>query len=311
MDKNAYELCKNLGSVNDLDWQKAAGYIETGYVDRVISADTVVVTRSVQDSVNPKLYIVRLLSIGSSTYEENIVPQEKDQVLLLFLHAHDDEALLSPEDREKTSGEAVVKNRNPKNYTMFTGVGILMKVFSGRAPITRSYSIDSDGARVDERTNARVRKIFNKAFSVAFDAIKESGSDEPDDEPVTVYFGPHSPLNLGMQAATDVLIGMDYVDDSVEFPSPVSLKFGSGSPLSIDSKSSCDLSFDGRFSMTGSTIELNGNGGFVTEFNALKTGLSNLVAAINTALGAKENGSGSPGTLTLDIDSAKKSTVKV
>lgn len=259
MDKSAFELCKNLGGVNDLDWQKEAGYVETGYVDRVITTDTVVVARSVQDAATPKLYVVRLLSLGSSVYEENIVPKEKDQVLLLFLHAHNDEALLSPEDREKETGEAVLKDRSPKNYTMFTGVGILAKVFSGRAAVTRSYSTDSDGARIDERANARVRKIFNKAFSVAFDVIKETSGDEPDDEAVDLYFGPHSPLSLGLQAATDVLIGMDYVDDSVEFPAPINVRFGSTSPMKVDSKSTLELAFEKGVTISGQTIKLDGD----------------------------------------------------
>ena len=257
-NKDGVDLCKNLGTVNELDWQKAAGYVEYGYISRVLTADTVVVTRSVQDSVTPKLYTVRLLGFGSAIVEDSVEPQVNDQVLLLFLHAHVDEAFLSPEDRKEDGGDLVIKDRDCKNYTMFTGVGLLMRTFKGRSAITRSYGMDADGAKMEERVNARVRRLFNKAFSIAFDAIEENDGDEADDQPVDVYFGPSSPLEVEMHAASNVLIGMDSTDDSVEFPAPVNADIGSTSPVTINSKSSIEAEFKKGITFKSAEIKWDG-----------------------------------------------------
>ena len=256
MDIDAFELHKNTGGVNDLDWQKAAGYVEYGFIDTVVSADTVVVTRGVQDSVTPKKYVVRLLGLGGSILEESIQPQKNDRVLLLFLHAHNDEALLPPEDRKETGG--VVLDRNAKSYTMFTGIGILAKMFDGRSAITRTYGKDADGAYAEERVNARVRKLFNKAFSVAFDAIQETDGATIPDGPIDVYFGPHSPLNTEHAAPINTTIGMDKLDNTVEFPAPVTVGIGSTSPVEITSKSTLELLFEMGMRFIGSTITIEG-----------------------------------------------------
>ena len=58
-------------------------------------------------------------------------------------------------------------------------------------------------------------------------------------------------------------------------------------------------------------IELGGTTGNVTEYAALNTALQTFVAAVNTALASKMNGSGSPGTLTLNIAGAKVTGVTV
>ena len=57
-------------------------------------------------------------------------------------------------------------------------------------------------------------------------------------------------------------------------------------------------------------IELNGNSKTFVTYAALNTALQGLVVAINTALGTKESGSSSPGTLSLDISAAETTTVK-
>lgn len=57
-------------------------------------------------------------------------------------------------------------------------------------------------------------------------------------------------------------------------------------------------------------IELNGNSKTFVTYAALNTALQGLVLAINTALGTKESGSSSPGTLSLDISAAETTTVK-
>lgn len=56
-------------------------------------------------------------------------------------------------------------------------------------------------------------------------------------------------------------------------------------------------------------IELGGTTGQATEYTALNTALQAFVTAVNTALASKANGSGSAGTLTLNISGAKKDTV--
>ena len=57
-------------------------------------------------------------------------------------------------------------------------------------------------------------------------------------------------------------------------------------------------------------IELNGNSKTFVTYAALNTALQGLVLEINTALGTKESGSSSPGTLSLDISAAETTTVK-
>lgn len=57
-------------------------------------------------------------------------------------------------------------------------------------------------------------------------------------------------------------------------------------------------------------IELNGNSKTFVTYAALNTALQGLVLAINTALGTKESGASSPGTLSLDISAAETTTVK-
>jgi len=58
-------------------------------------------------------------------------------------------------------------------------------------------------------------------------------------------------------------------------------------------------------------IEVNGNSDFAVRFDALNTILQGLVAAINTALAGKLDGSGTPGTITLDLSGAKVDEVKL
>lgn len=61
--------------------------------------------------------------------------------------------------------------------------------------------------------------------------------------------------------------------------------------------------------VTDDRIELGDDAGYATEWTALNTQFQTFVTAINTALAAKLDGGGTPGTLTLDLSSAKKETV--
>lgn len=57
-------------------------------------------------------------------------------------------------------------------------------------------------------------------------------------------------------------------------------------------------------------IELNGSTKEFVTHAELNTALQTFVSALNTALASKENGSASPGTLTIDISAAKTTTIK-
>lgn len=59
------------------------------------------------------------------------------------------------------------------------------------------------------------------------------------------------------------------------------------------------------------TIELNGNADYAVSWTDLNTVLQTLVTNINAALASKGDGSGSAGTLTLDLSPAKVETVKL
>jgi len=62
--------------------------------------------------------------------------------------------------------------------------------------------------------------------------------------------------------------------------------------------------------LTGSThIALNGDTNFAVLWTELNTQLQSLVSSINSALATKKDEAGSPGSLTLDISSAKNSKV--
>jgi len=63
--------------------------------------------------------------------------------------------------------------------------------------------------------------------------------------------------------------------------------------------------------LSDGTIEINGNADFAVSWTDLNAALQGLVTAINAAFASKSNGSGSPGTLTLDLSSAKSTEVKL
>ena len=63
--------------------------------------------------------------------------------------------------------------------------------------------------------------------------------------------------------------------------------------------------------LSGGNLELNGNGNSAVTFAALNTALQTLVTAINATFATKLNGSGSPGTLTLNISAAEENTVRL
>jgi len=57
-------------------------------------------------------------------------------------------------------------------------------------------------------------------------------------------------------------------------------------------------------------IELNGDDKTLVTHAELDIALQGMITALNTALGTKTDGSGTPGTLTLDISAAETTTIK-
>jgi hypothetical protein len=57
-------------------------------------------------------------------------------------------------------------------------------------------------------------------------------------------------------------------------------------------------------------IEINGDADYAVSWTDLDTALQTLVSGINTALGTKKDEAGTPGTLSLDLSTAKIGTVK-
>lgn len=62
---------------------------------------------------------------------------------------------------------------------------------------------------------------------------------------------------------------------------------------------------------TDGTLEINGNSDFAVRFNALETVIKKLVDDINTELSKKKDEAGSPGSVTVDLSSAKVTEVKL
>lgn len=63
--------------------------------------------------------------------------------------------------------------------------------------------------------------------------------------------------------------------------------------------------------LADSNLELNGSANTAVRFAALDTQLQTLVTAINAALATKTDGSGTAGTLSLDLSTAESPTVKL
>ncbi|ORC37258.1 hypothetical protein B4O97_03450 [Marispirochaeta aestuarii] len=58
------------------------------------------------------------------------------------------------------------------------------------------------------------------------------------------------------------------------------------------------------------TIEINGSDKRLVTFDELDTAVHGMITALNTVLGTKLDGSGTPGSITLDISAAETTTVK-
>lgn len=343
MDKSILELRRSSARENAVSWLKNTSFIEYARVIKVYDVNTVRVQLVVQDSLSPRVYNVRLLHEASIVREDTVMPQVNDLVLLLFLRACNDDMFLDPAVRKKKTGDETIYDQDCHNYNMFSGVGILLATARGQAYIRSSSGLDADGAFLDEVTNARLTKAFQRSVAMLFDAPYGSGLDAP----VDVTFGARSPLTTEHHAPVTKKVGYDDLPDGsqIEFDCPDTETYGSTSPKTVTSKSSLSLSFEkaslvkmgdtfelqvsGDLTITGSgniTIDgdakvsvntgsdgmvLNSGSNHAVQFEALKVALQSIVTTYNSALAAKLDGGGSPGAAVLNMDTAKVEKLKV
>lgn len=83
------------------------------------------------------------------------------------------------------------------------------------------------------------------------------------------------------------------------------------SPASSSSATKIVMKKDGTVEITATKVTVNGMTDSVVLHSQLNTALSAFITALNTALASKANGSGTPGSLTLNISSAASQSLKV
>lgn len=336
MNKSSFDIHKNTRLDNDLDWLKHQMFIEYGYITKVYDANTVEVELDVQSDISVRTYNVRLLYLGSKVREETTRPVLHDHVLLLFLRQHNDAMFFDVDERIKRSGSATIYDENCNNYNMFSGIGVLLKTTDGRSFITSDAGVGEDGAYLNEVFAAKVAQAFQRAVSVVFDSPLTDPAATPEDAPVDITFGKRSPLTVEHRAAVTKTIGVDHAESGdTEFEAPVNIELGSTSPVDVKSKSAITLSFDeaslvkmgdkfelqikgdlvlksdGKVTIDGSEVILNGASTHATQFEALSQQWDLAIAAINAAFASKLNGAGAPGSIVSTIASAKVEKVKL
>lgn len=336
MNKSSFDIHKNTRLDNDLDWLKHQMFIEYGHITKVYDVNTVEVTLDVECDISSRVYNVRLLHLGSKIKEGTINPVLNDHVLLLFLRQHNDAMFSDVDERIERTGSATIYDENCNNYNMFSGIGVLLKTSDGRSFITSDAGVGEDGAYLNEAFAAKVTKAFQRAVSMVFDSPLEDPSATPEDAPVDITFGKRSPLTVEHRAAVTKTIGVDHAESGdTEFEAPVNIELGSTSPVDVKSKSAITLSFDkaslvkvgdkfelqikgdlvlksdGKVTIDGSEVIVNGAATHAVQFEALSQQWDLTIAAINAALGTKQNGTGAPGTLAFTLASAKVEKVKL
>lgn len=336
MNKSSFDLHKNSSYDNELDWLKHQTFIEYGHIVKVYDVNTVKVELDIQSDISVRTYNVRLLHMGSKVREETIHPVLHDHVLLLFLRQHNDRMFLDVDERIAKDSSAIIYDEDCNNYNMFSGVGILLKTSDGRSFITTDSGVGEDGAYVNDVFQAKLSQAFQRAVSVVFDSPLTDPSATPEEAPVSVTFGKRSPLTVEHRAAITQTIGVDHAESGdTEFEAPVNIELGSTSDVSVASKSAITLSFDkaslvkmgdkfelqikgdlvlksdGKVTIDGSEVILNGAATHATQFEALSQQWDLAIAAINAAFASKLNGAGAPGSIVSTIASAKVEKVKL
>jgi len=305
MDKDAFEVFKNLKSDNDLRWLKDMLIVEYGVIETVFDANTVRARILVQADTAPKLYTVRLLKANSSRLREEVVqPQVHDQVLLLFIRTHHDDMFLDPEERARVNnGNPTVRTEEVSRYTMYSGVGILAATAKNRAPTITHYGEDSSGPYTTHQTRARVSAAFKRMVSLVFDVPKANSGDTPADQPVNVLFGRHSPFKVEHRAAVAATVRKDAtIDVTLEDGATVTLTSKDGAGLTLDK--SFSLKADGGIGLDAGKDKLelkNGAGNLKTGLDGALTDCSSLVSALNAFSGPAAQAAVSAGGTTAAV----------
>jgi hypothetical protein len=222
-----WELLKNTADSNVRSRLKAAKIISFGVVQDVIDAQTVRVVESVKTGISDNIYTVTLLSLSSTLFESAVLPQPGDLVLLLFLQKYDSGMFELHRDVQ----DAVIKNRSPRGYNAFSGVGILLSPLKGASTTKLLYSGDAVSPDLSMTTAAVISARFERAAAAVFDSIDEN------DAPVELLFGRHSPFTLEHWAAVRHRHGfaVSPVDNELmETDAPVTKQYSRYAPITRD-----------------------------------------------------------------------------
>ena len=136
-------------------------------------------------------------------------------------------------------------------------------------------------------------------------------------------FGAKSPLRVEHLARVERKFGIDTDKTGIEtdYPAPIKDKYGVGSYHEVRSRDKLDAEYakasrvqvEENLSLgsTSGDIILNAGTGFAVEFSKLKAKFDALVTAVNSALGSKTDGGGTPGAITVNIDDSKVDHVRL
>jgi hypothetical protein len=117
-----------------------------------------------------------------------------------------------------------------------------------------------------------------------------------------------NPLTRKLFHSFDVLIG-HFSGSYLSFNTGILPSIELPGSITLSAMTDLNLISNTNIIMDGLFIQLNGKTDFAVKWTALNTILQKLVSDFNLALASKKNEAGSPGTVTLDLTSAKNSTV--
>ena len=263
MDIDAFELFKHSARGNMLDWIKNLLIIEYGEIIQVVDVNTVKAKLLVQEGQISKVYIVRIIHVGSSRLvEDTVQPQVGDQVLLLFLRSHDDLMFLDPVARAAKDPDGVSTINNASGdmnrYNMFSGVGILAGIAKTRAPIQKHVGVDADGAYIAQQIGARVMSAFKEAVTLVFDSPRVDAETHGPEAAIKLLFGRQSPVSLEHRSSVNV---------KMSGPNSA-LVIDTDADIDVRSQADVDVELDGTFYVgkTGSKqVARNGDDAQVTD----------------------------------------------
>jgi hypothetical protein len=297
MDKDAHEINKNSSTDNIIDWVKNLMLIEYAEVIKVFDVNTVKVQLLVKHDFAPKTFTVRLLHIGASALHESVtMPQEHDQVLLLFFRSYDDLMFQDPAARAAASDveDATIVTDSADRYNEFSGVGILARTARGNVPTTLAqYTDPTNGPTIDFQTNATLMAAFKKAVALVFDTQAGAVGSTPSPESVNVIFGKQSPLNIEqrggavVEAAKDATTELLFGDNAT-----LDITLGDGALVTLESEDGLTAHFvkamtitcDKEITLNGSGITIDAKDGKVSIKNTTATVPGDLKTALDSTL---------------------------